>query len=213
MLEILQLSEFEAQGPHVEVVPEPRRAQGLPGLLPLPRRQALQREGRGDPAAVHAVPRHPAGRRVDGTLKTVASTIAPGLTPPDSHNAPNWMHDHRSKIDNTCAMCHGPDQVGHGRRQLLLQPGLPRPQVAGDEPRREAQLALAPEPAARCRRAGTQRRRPDGRRRSSSFRRRWAARSDARRVLRELALQRAPVQRQRARGGRDVALVLRAARD
>ena len=59
--QILELSEFEAKDLDVEVVPEPRRPQGLPGLLPLPRRQARQREGRGDPAAVHAVPRPSAG--------------------------------------------------------------------------------------------------------------------------------------------------------
>ena len=64
------------EGPHVEVVPEPRRPQRLPRLLPLPRWQAHEREGRGDAAAMHAVPRPPAGQS-DGRLKTVASTVAP----------------------------------------------------------------------------------------------------------------------------------------
>ncbi len=45
-------------------------------------------------------------------VRTVASTVAPGLTPPDGHNAPNWMHEHRSKIDNSCTMCHGPIKWG-----------------------------------------------------------------------------------------------------
>jgi hypothetical protein len=36
----------------------------------------------------------------------------PGLTPPDSHGEPNWMHDHRSKVDDSCAMCHGPIKWG-----------------------------------------------------------------------------------------------------
>jgi NapC/NirT cytochrome c family protein len=44
--------------------------------------------------------------------RSVASTVAPGMTPPDSHEAPNWMHDHRSKIDDSCAMCHGPIKWG-----------------------------------------------------------------------------------------------------
>ena len=44
--------------------------------------------------------------------RSVASTVTPGLTPPDSHEAPNWMHDHRSKIDSSCAMCHGPIKWG-----------------------------------------------------------------------------------------------------
>jgi hypothetical protein len=44
--------------------------------------------------------------------RTVASTVTPGLTPPDSHDAPNWMHDHRSKVDSSCTMCHGPLKWG-----------------------------------------------------------------------------------------------------
>ncbi len=43
---------------------------------------------------------------------SVASTITPGLTPPDSHLAPNWMHEHRSSVDNSCALCHGPLKWG-----------------------------------------------------------------------------------------------------
>lgn len=44
--------------------------------------------------------------------RSVASTVAPGMTPPDSHEAPNWMHDHRTKIDDSCALCHGPIKWG-----------------------------------------------------------------------------------------------------
>jgi len=43
---------------------------------------------------------------------SVASTIVPGVTPPDSHQAPNWMHEHRSQVDSSCAMCHGPLKWG-----------------------------------------------------------------------------------------------------
>jgi nitrate/TMAO reductase-like tetraheme cytochrome c subunit len=56
----------------------------------------------------HALPKV----TVDGTLKTVPSTVMAGLTPPDSHSEPNWMHDHRTKIDDSCAMCHGPIKWG-----------------------------------------------------------------------------------------------------
>jgi hypothetical protein len=45
-------------------------------------------------------------------VRTVASTVAPGMTPPDGHDAPNWMHDHRSKVDSSCTMCHGPIKWG-----------------------------------------------------------------------------------------------------
>ncbi len=43
---------------------------------------------------------------------SVASTIVAGVTPPDSHEAPNWMHEHRSQVDSSCAMCHGPLKWG-----------------------------------------------------------------------------------------------------
>ncbi len=38
---------------------------------------------------------------------SVASTVMAGLTPPDSHNEPNFMHDHRTRLDASCTMCHG----------------------------------------------------------------------------------------------------------
>ncbi len=38
---------------------------------------------------------------------SVTSTIMAGLSPPDSHSEPNFMHDHRMKIDQSCEMCHG----------------------------------------------------------------------------------------------------------
>jgi hypothetical protein len=43
---------------------------------------------------------------------SVASTIVAGATPPDSHNEPNFMHEHRFKLDDTCAMCHGKLEFG-----------------------------------------------------------------------------------------------------
>lgn len=38
---------------------------------------------------------------------SVASVVMAGLTPPDSHNAANFMHDHRFSFDDSCKMCHG----------------------------------------------------------------------------------------------------------
>jgi hypothetical protein len=45
-------------------------------------------------------------------VRTVQSTVSPDLTPPSSHEEPNWMHDHRSQVDSSCAMCHGKVQWG-----------------------------------------------------------------------------------------------------
>jgi hypothetical protein len=38
---------------------------------------------------------------------SVPSTTMAGMTPPDSHSEPNFMHDHRMKFDQSCTMCHG----------------------------------------------------------------------------------------------------------
>lgn len=43
---------------------------------------------------------------------SVPSTVAAGLTPPPSHEEPNFMHDHRTKLDDSCTMCHGKIEWG-----------------------------------------------------------------------------------------------------
>ena len=48
----------------------------------------------------------------EGEKLTVASTIVPGASPPPYHNAPNFMHDHRTRLDPSCAKCHGPIKFG-----------------------------------------------------------------------------------------------------
>ena len=48
----------------------------------------------------------------DKGVLTVQSTVSPDMTPPGSHEEPNWMHDHRSHLDSSCAMCHGKIQWG-----------------------------------------------------------------------------------------------------
>ena len=72
----------------------------------------------------------------EGTMVTVASTVAAGLTPPPSHEEPNFMHDHRTKLDDSCTMCHGKIEWGadggsfcsnpacHGRKwpEMTLDP-------------------------------------------------------------------------------------------
>jgi hypothetical protein len=56
----------------------------------------------------HALP----GVVAENGVRTVASTVNPDLTPPSSHEEPNWMHDHRTHLDSSCAMCHGKIQWG-----------------------------------------------------------------------------------------------------
>jgi hypothetical protein len=48
----------------------------------------------------------------EGGKGTVPSTVSAGLTPPPSHEEPNFMHEHRTKLDDTCTMCHGKIEWG-----------------------------------------------------------------------------------------------------
>jgi hypothetical protein len=49
--------------------------------------------------------------REDGA-RSVVSTVSPDLTPLPSHSEPNFMHDHRTKVDDSCKMCHGKIEWG-----------------------------------------------------------------------------------------------------
>ena len=53
---------------------------------------------------------------------SVPPTIAPGLTPPDSHQAPNWMHDHRLSLDKSCEACHGKTEFGRDGGNFCANP-------------------------------------------------------------------------------------------
>jgi hypothetical protein len=73
---------------------------------------------------------------------SVVSTVMAGVTPPPSHNEPNFMHDHRLKLDDTCAACHGKLEFGreggnfcsnpacHGRAWPELNLNAPPPATA-----------------------------------------------------------------------------------
>ncbi len=53
---------------------------------------------------------------------SVPSTITAGLSPPDSHEAPNWMHEHRLAVDASCAMCHGKTEYGREGGNFCANP-------------------------------------------------------------------------------------------
>jgi len=111
MLQILELSEFEAKDLTWKSFPNHVGHKDFPGCFRCHDGKHINEKGeaiRLQCTLCHDIPQV----TVDGSLKTVASTVAAGLTPPESHNAPNWMHDHRSKIDSSCTMCHGPIKWG-----------------------------------------------------------------------------------------------------
>jgi len=53
---------------------------------------------------------------------SVASTIVAGVSPPASHVEPNFMHDHRTKVDKSCAMCHGEPKFGRDGGNFCANP-------------------------------------------------------------------------------------------
>ncbi len=85
--------------------------------------------------------------REDGA-RSVASTVSPDLEPPPSHGEPNFMHEHRSKMDNTCTMCHGPIKFGKDGGSFCSNPachGRKWPNMnldAESEPPKKADLAV-----------------------------------------------------------------------
>jgi len=65
----------------------------------------------------------------EGGKSTVPSTVSAGLTPPPTHEEPNFMHDHRTQARRHLHDVPRQDRVGRRRRQLLLESGLSRTQV------------------------------------------------------------------------------------
>jgi hypothetical protein len=121
MLEILRLSEFEAKDLSWKSFPNHVGHKDFPGCFRCHDGKHFNEKGeaiRLQCTLCHDIPQV----SIDGKLKTVPSTVAAGLSPPDSHNAPNWMHDHRSKIDDSCAMCHGPLKWGKDGGNFCANP-------------------------------------------------------------------------------------------
>jgi hypothetical protein len=111
MLDILELSEFEAKDLTWKSFPNHVGHKDFAGCFRCHDGKHFNEKGeaiRLQCTLCHDIPQV----AIEGTVKTVASTVAPGMTPPDTHNAPNWMREHRSKIDDTCAACHGPIKWG-----------------------------------------------------------------------------------------------------
>ncbi|MEO8507551.1 MAG: hypothetical protein ABI593_07980 [Betaproteobacteria bacterium] len=111
MLAILELSEFEAKDLSWKSFPNHVGHKDFPGCFRCHDGKHFNEKGeaiRLQCTLCHDIPQV----TIDGTKKTVVSTVTPGLSPPDSHNAPNFMHDHRTKVDQSCTMCHGPIKWG-----------------------------------------------------------------------------------------------------
>jgi hypothetical protein len=63
----------------------------------------------------------PEVKREDGK-GSVPSVIVAGVSPPDSHSAPNWMREHRFALDPSCEMCHGKLEFGRDGGNFCSNP-------------------------------------------------------------------------------------------
>ncbi len=60
--------------------------------------------------------------RLENGKGSVPSTVVAGVSPPDSHEAPNWMHEHRFNLDDSCTMCHGKLEWGKDGGNFCANP-------------------------------------------------------------------------------------------
>jgi len=136
MLQILELSEFEAKDLTWKSFPNHVGHKDFAGCFRCHDGKHFNEKGeaiRLQCTLCHDIPQV----SIDGTVKTVASTVMPGMTPPDSHNEPNWMRDHRAKIDDSCTMCHGPIKWGKDGGASAPTPPA-RPELARARPQHRA---------------------------------------------------------------------------
>jgi hypothetical protein len=88
---------------------------------------------------------------VEGGKGSVPSTIVAGVSPPASHEAPNWMHEHRFNLDDSCTMCHGKLEFGREGGNFCANPachGRAWPAVNLNVEAKTAAAAPAATPAA-----------------------------------------------------------------
>jgi hypothetical protein len=86
--------------------------------------------------------------RLENGKSTVPSTVVAGVTPPDSHNEPNFMHEHRFKFDDTCTMCHGKLEFGREGGNFCANPACHGRQWPAVNLNVEVKSAAAPAAAA-----------------------------------------------------------------
>lgn len=53
---------------------------------------------------------------------SVPSLVVAGVSPPESHEAPNWMREHRFSLDDSCTMCHGKLEFGREGGNFCANP-------------------------------------------------------------------------------------------
>jgi len=111
MREILLAASFEEKGVTWKSFPNHAGHKDFPGCFRCHNGKHVNEKGeaiRLQCTLCHNLPQV----RGEKVKSTVPSTVSPDLTPPPSHEEPNFMHEHRTKLDDTCTMCHGKIEWG-----------------------------------------------------------------------------------------------------
>jgi hypothetical protein len=131
MRDILLTSTFDEKGVTWKSFPDHAQHKDFPGCFRCHNGKHLNDKGeaiRLQCTLCHNLPQV----KLENGKGTVPSTVVAGVTPPDSHNEPNFMHEHRFKLDETCTMCHGKLEFGREGGNFCANPachGRPWPAV------------------------------------------------------------------------------------
>ena len=121
MKEILLASTFEEKGITWQTFPNHAGHKDFPGCFRC--HDGKHFDDKGNAIRLQCTLCHDLPRVTQENGKdSVPPTIAPGLTPPDSHQAPNWMHDHRLSLDKSCEACHGKTEFGRDGGNFCANP-------------------------------------------------------------------------------------------
>ena len=148
MKEILLTSTFDEKGVTWKSFPDHAGHKDSPGCFRCHNGKHLNDKGesiRLQCTLCHELPQV----KLENGKGSVTSTVVSGVTPPDSHNEPNFMHEHRFKLDDTCTMCHGKLEFGREGGNFCANPACHGRQWPAVNLNVEAKTApAAPAPAA-----------------------------------------------------------------
>jgi hypothetical protein len=121
MREILLVSTFEEKGFSWKSFPNHAQHADSPGCFRCHAGNHFNDKGEPIPLQCTLCHNLPEVKREDGK-GSVPSLVVAGVSPPDSHSAPNWMREHRFALDPSCEMCHGKLEFGRDGGNFCSNP-------------------------------------------------------------------------------------------
>jgi nitrate/TMAO reductase-like tetraheme cytochrome c subunit len=119
--EILTQSVFAAPGVTWRSFPNNGAHKDFAGCFRCHDGKHLNAQGKAIPLQCNLCHNLPQVQR-EGGPAPVQSTLAPGIAQPESHRDPNFMHEHRFRLDATCSACHGKIEFGREGGSFCANP-------------------------------------------------------------------------------------------